>query len=91
MINLDKADRYFDEVFALLEKTGTTNLIVMKGGQPAAEVKAKFGQYLDKVIYKLPREIAHNVRSATGALRVTAPLTLPLVTPLLNVGCVVIL
>ena len=31
MINLDKADRYFDEVFALLEKTGTTNLIVMKG------------------------------------------------------------
>ena len=51
MVNLDKADRYFDEVFALLEKTGTTNLIVMKGGQPAHEVKAKFGAYLDKVIY----------------------------------------
>lgn len=51
MINLDKADRYFDEVFALLEKTGTTNLIVMKGGQPAGEVKKKFGKYLEKVIY----------------------------------------
>lgn len=51
MINLDKADRYFDEVFALLEKTGTTNLIVMKGGQSANEVKEKFGQYLEKVIY----------------------------------------
>ena len=51
MINLDKADRYFGEVFALLEKTGTTNLIVMKGGQPANEVKEKFGAYLDKVIY----------------------------------------
>ena len=51
MSNLDKADRYFDEVFALLEKTGTTNLIVMKGGQPANEVKEKFGAYLDKVIY----------------------------------------
>jgi glycerophosphoryl diester phosphodiesterase len=51
MINLDKADRYFDEVFAMLERTGTTNLIVMKGGQPAAEVKAKFGKYLEKVIY----------------------------------------
>lgn len=51
MVNLDKADRYFDEVFALLEKTGTTNLIVMKGGQPANEVKEKFGAYLDKVIY----------------------------------------
>lgn len=51
MINLDKADRYFDEVFEMLERTGTTNLIVMKGGQPAAEVKAKFGKYLEKVIY----------------------------------------
>ena len=51
MNNLDKADRYFDEVFEMLERTGTTNLIVMKGGQPAAEVKAKFGKYLEKVIY----------------------------------------
>ncbi|MBQ8239354.1 MAG: glycerophosphodiester phosphodiesterase family protein, partial [Bacteroides sp.] len=49
MINLDKADRYFDEVFAMLERTGTTNLIVMKGGQPANEVKEKFGKYLEKV------------------------------------------
>lgn len=51
MINLDKADRYFDEVFALLDKTGTGNLIVMKGGKPADQVKEKFGKYLDKVIY----------------------------------------
>ena len=51
MINLDKADRYFDEVFALLDKTGTGNLIVMKGGQPADQVKEKFGKYLDRVIY----------------------------------------
>ena len=51
MINLDKADRYFDEVFAMLERTGTTNLIIMKGGQPANEVKEKFGKYLEKVIY----------------------------------------
>ena len=51
MINLDKADRYFDEVFSMLERTGTTNLIIMKGGQPASEVKEKFGKYLEKVIY----------------------------------------
>lgn len=51
MINLDKADRYFDEIYQLLEKTGTTNLILMKGGQSAAQVKEKFGAYLDKVIY----------------------------------------
>lgn len=51
MINLDKADRYFDEVFALLDKTGTGDQIVMKGGQPADQVREKFGKYLDKVIY----------------------------------------
>ena len=51
MINLDRADRYFDEVFALLDKTGTGNLIVMKGGQPADQVREKFGKYLDRVIY----------------------------------------
>jgi glycerophosphoryl diester phosphodiesterase len=62
MINLDKADRYFDEVFDLLEKTGTTNLIVMKGGQPAKEVKEKFGAYLDKVIY-MPVVTINNVES----------------------------
>ena len=62
MINLDKADRYFDEVFALLEKTGTTNLIVMKGGQPAHEVREKFGKYLDKVIY-MPVVTINNVES----------------------------
>ena len=51
MINLDKADRYFDEVLALLDKTGTGDQIVMKGGQPADQVREKFGKYLDRVIY----------------------------------------
>lgn len=51
MLNLDKADRYFDEVFALLVKTGTTKQIIMKGNKPADEVKKFFGKYLDEVIY----------------------------------------
>ena len=51
MINLDKADRYFEEVFALLDKTGTGDLIVMKGGQPGDQVREKFGKYLNRVIY----------------------------------------
>lgn len=51
MVNLDKADRYFDEIFPLLEKTGTTNLVIMKGGMPSTQVKEKFGEYLNKVIY----------------------------------------
>ncbi|MDR1120656.1 MAG: glycerophosphodiester phosphodiesterase family protein [Dysgonamonadaceae bacterium] len=51
LVNLDKADRYFDEVYALLEKTGTTKQVIMKGGQSVEEVKKQFDKYLNKVIY----------------------------------------
>jgi glycerophosphoryl diester phosphodiesterase len=51
MLNLDKAYELFDEVYALLEKTGTTDHVIMKGSQPAARVKQEFGKYLDKIIY----------------------------------------
>jgi len=51
LINLDKADRYFDEVYLLLAKTGTTNQIIMKGGKSPEEVKKQFGSYLNEVIY----------------------------------------
>ncbi len=51
MINLDKAYDVFDEVYALLEKTGTTDHIIMKGSAPVQKVKEQFGKYLDKVIY----------------------------------------
>ena len=51
LINLDKADRYFDLLYPVLEKTGTTRQIIMKGKRPAEEVLALWGKYLDKVIY----------------------------------------
>ena len=51
MVNLDKAYSIFDDVYAILEKTGTTDLVIMKGGQPVETVKREFGSYLDKVIY----------------------------------------
>ena len=51
MINLDKADRYFDEVYALMKKTGTTQQIIMKGTKSAEKVKKQFGGYLKDVIY----------------------------------------
>ena len=38
MLNLDKAFDYFDQVYELLEKTGTTNLVIMKSNAPAEEV-----------------------------------------------------
>ncbi len=51
MLNLDKADAYFDQVYALLEKTGTTRQIIMKGSKNANEVQRLFGNYLQEVIY----------------------------------------
>jgi len=51
LINLDKADRYFDEVAALLKKTGTTRQAIMKGGKSDAEVRKLYGKYLGEIIY----------------------------------------
>ncbi len=51
MLNLDKADRYFEQVYALAKKTGTLKQIIMKGKKSPAEVKSQFGRYLDDVVY----------------------------------------
>lgn len=51
LINLDKADRYFDLVMPLLEETGTARQVIMKGSRSVKEVNRLFGKYLDKVIY----------------------------------------
>lgn len=68
LVNLDKADRYFDLVVPVLERTGTTRQIVMKGSKPADEVLALYGKYLDEVIYmpvvNLDRENAAELMQA---------------------------
>lgn len=51
MINLDKADAYFDRIYELMQKTGTTKQIIMKGRKTVEEVKKQFGDYLNDVIY----------------------------------------
>ncbi len=51
LVNLDKAYPIFDEIFPILEKTGTTKQVIMKGNQPVAEVKRDLGKYLDKILY----------------------------------------
>ncbi len=51
LFNLDKAFDYFDQVMEILERTGTTSQVIMKSEAPAHEVKEKYGQYLDRVIY----------------------------------------
>lgn len=51
MLNLDQADLYFDQIYELMKKTGTTRQIIMKGRKPANEVRQQFGDYLNDVIY----------------------------------------
>ena len=51
MINLDKAFEYFDQVYELLEKTGTTDLVIMKSNAPASLVKSSYEKYLYKLIF----------------------------------------
>lgn len=51
MLNLDKADRYFDLVHDLAKKTGTERQLIMKGRKPAKEVKELYGDYLDEILY----------------------------------------
>ncbi|MDR3297674.1 MAG: family 20 glycosylhydrolase, partial [Prevotellaceae bacterium] len=51
LLNLDKADRYFDLVYRVLQKTGTAQQIIMKGSGSPEEVKKRYGKSLDEVIY----------------------------------------
>lgn len=51
MLNLDKAYEVFDEVYTLLERTGTMDHIIMKGSASAKTTKEQFGKYLSQVIY----------------------------------------
>ena len=51
LINIDKGYDYFKDVYALLEKTGTVDQVVIKSGYPYEKVKAENGDVLDKVIY----------------------------------------
>jgi len=51
LINLDKCYDYFDKAYAVLEKTGTVDHVVMKGSVPLAQVQREFGAYLEKVLF----------------------------------------
>ena len=51
LINIDKGYDYFKEAYALMEKTGTTQQVVIKSGYPLSKVRAENGDVLNKVIY----------------------------------------
>jgi glycerophosphoryl diester phosphodiesterase len=51
IVNLDKADKYFDDVYRILEKTGTTRQAIIKSDKPYEELRAKYGENLDKMTF----------------------------------------
>lgn len=78
MLNLDKAFDYFDQVYGLLEKTGTTNLVIMKSNVPADEVKKQYAKYLDKVIFmpKVNLDEPDAIQKLDDYLRVLNPVAI---------------
>lgn len=51
LVNLDKSYDIFDKCYAVMERTGTINQVVIKGNIPYKQVKEEFGPYLDKVFF----------------------------------------
>ena len=51
MLNLDKADRFFEQVVSLLQETGTTDIAILKGLQSIEEINNRLGAHLDSIIF----------------------------------------
>lgn len=51
MVNVDKGYGYFNEAYAILEKSGTTRQCIMKASLPYERVKAEHGDILQKMIF----------------------------------------
>lgn len=49
LVNLDKSYDIFDKCYEIMLETGTQEQVVIKGWKNASQVKAEFGNYLDKV------------------------------------------
>ena len=78
MLNLDKSFDYFDQVYKLLEKTETTNLVIMKSNAPAEDVKRDYGKYLDKVVFmpKVNLDDKDALQKLNDYLRVLKPVAI---------------
>ena len=78
MLNLDKAFDYFHQVYELLEKTGTADLVIMKSNAPAEDVQRDYGKYLDKVIFmpKVNLDDEDAIRKLNDYLRILQPVAI---------------
>lgn len=51
LVNLDKAWDNFDLVMKVLEETHTTQQVILKGNSPISQLRARYGELIDRVIY----------------------------------------
>lgn len=51
MVNPDKSDAYFDDIYRILEKTGTLKQAIIKSDKPYEQLKAQYGDILDRMIF----------------------------------------
>lgn len=51
LLNIDKGYDYFRDVYALLQKTGTVDQVIIKSELPFTRVKAENGDVLEKVLF----------------------------------------
>lgn len=51
LVNLDKSYKIFGKCYAIMEKTGTLDQVVIKGKKTREQVESEFGEYLDKVYF----------------------------------------
>jgi glycerophosphoryl diester phosphodiesterase len=50
-VNIDKGDAYFEDVYKILEKTGTIEQAIIKSDKPYEQLRQKYGEYLDKMTF----------------------------------------
>ena len=50
-VNIDKGYDYYDLVLALTEELGVTNQVLIKGGMPLADIKAKMSKHENNLLY----------------------------------------
>lgn len=51
IVNLDKADRYFDDVYEILKRTGTIHQVIIKSDKPYTELEDQYGEALGQMVY----------------------------------------
>jgi glycerophosphoryl diester phosphodiesterase len=51
LVNIDKGDAYFDDVYRILTKTGTIGQAIIKSDKPYAQLRERYGENLDRMTF----------------------------------------